>query len=153
MRRHLLAAMLSLAAAPALAATDTPKATVDAFFAGFAKGDLAAVGALHTANPVIIDELPPHAWHGPKAFATWAADLESFDKSRGVTEGVLATSAPTREESDGRHAYVVVPVDFAFKLKGTPVHEAASMAFALTHDKTGWKISGWSFAGAAATKK
>lgn len=153
MREFALAATLALAAGPALAAADTPKAAVDAFFEGFAKGDLKGVAALHTASPVIIDELAPHAWQGPKAFATWGSDLAKHDKAKGITDGTLTAGAPTREESDGTHAYVVVPTEYAFKMKGVAMHEAATMAFALVHGKDGWKISGWSFAGPTPAKK
>ena len=49
-------------------------ATVKAFADAFNKGDMKAAKALHTASPLIIDEVPPHLWSGANAFDSWGAD-------------------------------------------------------------------------------
>jgi ketosteroid isomerase-like protein len=44
-------------------------------------------------------------------------------------------------------AYVVVPADYSFKLKGTPSKETGStMTLTLKKEAAGWRISGWSWA-------
>jgi ketosteroid isomerase-like protein len=150
--RLLLGTALWLAAgAAASAATPDPQlmAPIRKFIDSFNKGDAVAAAATHaaTADLAIIDEVPPHLWRGPQAFQAWNADLDSDAKKRGMTDPKVTISAPTREETSGDNAYVVVPAVFTFKENGKAMREAAQMTFVLKKDAGGWLIHGWTWTG------
>ncbi len=145
------AILCCVVAAAAGAATPEagPLAPIQKFVDSFNQGDVAAAAATHAAGPdlAIIDEVPPHLWHGPQAFQAWSADLDSYSKEHGLTDQVVTLGTPVREEVNGDQAYVVVPVVYAFKERGVAMREAAQMAFALRKGAGGWLIRGWAWAG------
>jgi hypothetical protein len=124
-------------------------APIQKFMDSFNKGDVAGAAATHAAGAdlTIIDEVPPYLWRGPKAFQSWSVDLESDAKKNGITEPMVTLSAPTRTETNGDSAYVVVPAVFTFKLKGAAMREAAQMAFVLKKGASGWLIHAWTWTG------
>jgi len=135
------------ASSVALAADAKLEAPLHQFIDSFNKGDAKAAAATHVAAPSIIDEVPPHLWQGPKAFATWAADLAKNDKAQGISGENVALGEPTREVVKGSRAYVVAPATYSFTQKGAAMREVAQMTFALTKTAKGWKIAGWTWTG------
>jgi len=111
------------------------------------KGDAAGAAATHAADVVIIDEVSPYIWRGGQAFQAWSADLDKDAKARGITDQVVTISAPTREETSGDRAYVVVPAVYTFKERGVAMRESAQFAFALRKGAGGWLIDGWTWTG------
>jgi hypothetical protein len=105
--------------------------------------------ATHAAGPelTIIDEVPPFIWRGAKAFQAWSTTLESVSKQAGITDQKVTISAPTRTESSGDSAYVIVPAVYTYKEKGVDMREAAQMTFALKKGASGWLIHGWTWTG------
>ena len=124
-------------------------APINKFLEAFNKGDTAGAAATHAAEAdlVIIDEVPPFHWSGPKAFQTWAADLEGDSKKNGMTDEKVTIGAPTRVETAGDSAYVIVPSTFSFKQKGVAMRETAQMTFTLKKGAGGWLIHGWTWTG------
>ena len=143
----------ALLVAGGVAAADhvDPAATVRQFIDAFNRGDIKAAEETHVAEPIIIDEFPPYQWQGRHSFKTWLGDLTKNDTAAGVTDGHMKLGDVIRQEATGDHAYVVVATDYSFKLKGTPMHEPSQMTFALKKAKAGWRIVGWTFAGAKPT--
>jgi len=139
-----LAALVCASAAQADPGVDT---TIRHFGDAFNKGDVKVAKALHVAKPVIIDEVGPHLWTGPKAFDGWLADVAKSDAAEGKTDGQVALSAPTREVVSGDRAYVVVPSTYTFKQKGKTLRETAQMTFVLTKVLSDWKIAAWTWTG------
>lgn len=129
-------------------------APITRFVAAFNKGDVAAAAATHAsgADLVIIDEVAPYMWRGPKAFDTWVADLDRDGKTNGLTDQQVTLGTVTRVETDGAWAYVVVPSVYTFKQKGVPMRAPAQMTFALKKDAAGWTIHGWTWTGPRAQK-
>lgn len=129
-------------------------APINKFIDAFNKGDSAGAAATHAseADLVIVDEVPPFLWRGAKAFTAWAADLEADAKTHGITDQKVTISAPTRAETNGSNAYVVVPAVYTFKEKGVAKREAAHMTFALKKGAAGWLIHGWTWTGPNAPK-
>jgi ketosteroid isomerase-like protein len=121
--------------------------TIRQFGDAFNKGDVKAAKTLHVAKPVIIDEVGPHLWTGPKAFDGWQADLAKSDAAEGRTDGQVALSAPTRDVVSGNRAYVIVPSAYSFKQKGKTLRETAQMTFVLTKVSSDWKIAAWTWTG------
>jgi ketosteroid isomerase-like protein len=157
MRTLVLALIASLAVvSPAFAQAADPAivAPINTFVTAFNKGDVAAAAATHTsvADLIIIDEVPPYAWHGPKAVQTWLADLGAADAKAAVTDQQVAISAPTRVEATGTAAYVIVPAVYTFKEKGVAMREAAQMTFFLKKGASGWLIHGWTWTGPKPSK-
>jgi ketosteroid isomerase-like protein len=124
-------------------------APIQKFVDAFNKGDNAAAAATHAAglDLVIIDEVPPYAWHGAQAFQSWGAALEADAQKQGMTEPMVAISKPTRIETTGDAAYVVMPVVYSFKQRGTALREAAQATFVLKKGASGWLIHGWTWTG------
>jgi ketosteroid isomerase-like protein len=140
-------AFAALACASAAQADTGVDTMIRQFGDAFNKGDVKAAKALHVAKPVIIDEVGPHLWTGPKAFAGWLADLAKSDAVEGKTDGQVALSAPTREVVSGDRAYVIVPSTYSFKQKGRTLRETAQMTFVLTKFSSDWKIAAWTWTG------
>jgi hypothetical protein len=128
-------------------------APIQKFVDSFNKGDAAGAAATHAAEAdlVIIDELSPYLWRGPRAFQQWSTDLEADAKKRGITEPMVKIGAPTRREVSGDQAYVVVPAVYTFKEGGVAMRESAQMTFALKKGAGGWLIHGWTWTGPKAT--
>jgi hypothetical protein len=124
-------------------------APIQKFIDSFNKGDSAGAMATHAAGAdlVIIDEVPPFIWRGTKAFQAWSAALDSVSKQAGITDQMVTISAPTRTESSGDSAYVIVPAVYTYKEKGVAMREAAQMTFALKKGTSGWLIHGWTWTG------
>src|SRR5690348_7916104 len=116
--------------------------TIKAFGDAFNKGDMKAAKALHVVSPVIIDEISPHLWTGPKAFDSWGADLDKSEAAEGKSGGQVTIGVPTREVISGDHAYAISPTTYTFKQKGKTMRETAQMTLALEKDAAGaWKIA------------
>jgi hypothetical protein len=124
-------------------------APIKKFIDSFNKGDTAGAAATHAADAdlTITDEVPPFLWRGPQAFKEWSTALDADAKKRGMTEPVVTLKAPTRTETDGNQAYVVVPAVFTFKERGVAMREAAQMTFVLQKGAAGWLIHGWTWTG------
>jgi hypothetical protein len=124
-------------------------APIQKFIDSFNKGDAAGAAATHAAEAdlVIMDELSPYLWRGPRAFQQWSTDLEADGKKRGITEPMVKIGAPTRREVSGDQAYVVVPAVYTFKEGGVAMRESAQMTFALKKGAGGWLIHGWTWTG------
>jgi hypothetical protein len=149
-----LACLLMTAPAFAQATDPAVVAPINAFMAAFNKGDIAGAAATHAAvtDLVIIDEVAPYAWHGAKAFQSWAADLGAADAKRGITDQKVVIGAPTRVEVEGASAYVIVPATYTYAEKGVAMRAAAQMTFTLKKGAGGWLIHGWAWTGPKATK-
>jgi ketosteroid isomerase-like protein len=138
-------------AAPARAQAPEPQliAPIQKFMDSFNKGDIAGAAATHAsgADLTIIDEVPPFVWSGPKAFQAWATSLDTVSKQAGITDQMVTISAPTRTETSGDSAYVIVPAVYTYKEKGVAMREAAQMTFVLKKGASGWLIHGWTWTG------
>jgi len=117
------------------------------FVDGFNKGDAKTALAACADETSIIDEFPPHEWHGAGACAKWAGDYEANAKKDRITDGFVTLGKPRHVDVNGDHAYVVIPTDYVFKQNGKAMKETRSaFAFALQKGANGWRITGWSWA-------
>ncbi len=145
---------LMVALAVILVATGTTVATdktdvmttVHQFVDGFNKGDTASALAACADQTSIIDEFPPHEWHGAGACETWLNDYEANAKANGITDGIVTIDKPWHLDVTGDHAYVVVRANYTYKEKGKPMKETGSaFIFALQKGASGWRITGWAW--------
>ena len=117
------------------------------FVDGFNKGDAKSALAACAEETSIIDEFPPHEWHGAGACAKWADDYVANAKKDGITDGVVTLGKPRHVDVTGDHAYVVIPTNYTFKQNGKAKKETkAAFSFALHKGAAGWRITGWSWA-------
>jgi len=148
MIKFLVALALAAAATTPPAADDKTDvmATINRFVDGFNKGDTRATAACADQTS-IIDEFPPHEWHGAGACLAWMKDYDKDAKKNAITDGVVTLGKPKHLDVDGIYAYVVIPSEYSFKKQGKPVKEKDSaFTFALKKGPAGWKITGWSWA-------
>lgn len=149
MYKLLIAAAVGIFAAdPAVATEKTDvMAPVHQFIDGFNKGDVNSALATCAEQTSIIDEFPPHEWHGAGACAKWASDYDANAKKEGITDAVVTVGKPRHVDVTGDRAYVVVPAGYTFKQKGKAKKEAnAVMAMSLQKTAAGWRITGFSWA-------
>ena len=102
-------------------------ATVHQFVDGFNKGDTKTLLAACADQTSILDEFPPHEWHGTGACAKWVSDFDADAKKNGITDGVVTLSNPSHVDITADRAYVVIPANYTFKQKGKPVSEVGSI--------------------------
>jgi len=122
-------------------------ATVHQFVDSFNKGDAKAATAACAEQTSILDEFPPHEWHGAGACAKWMDDYDADAKKNGITDGIVTLRAPWHVDVAAGRAYVVAPVNYKFKQKGKPAQEIGSViTIALQKTEAGWRITGWAWA-------
>jgi len=93
----------------------------------------------------ILDEFPPHAWHGPTACSDWWKGLLAYDDKSGITDGDATLGKPWTVDVTGDRAYFVAPMTYTYKQNGKSVKESASFAVALKRTQAGWRITSWAY--------
>jgi ketosteroid isomerase-like protein len=155
MRRMITVVVLAVVTAGqapvAAQAPASPKAAVLAavqqFVDGFNKGDEKMLLGACADQMSIIDEFPPHEWHGSGACGTWSKAYDADAKKNGITEGVVTTGTPTYVDIAGDRTYVVGPANYSYRQNGKPVKEVGStFTLALRKTTAGWRITGWAWA-------
>jgi hypothetical protein len=63
----------------------------------------------------ILDEFPPHEWHGPTACTVWWKGLLAYDDQNGITDGDATLGTPQTVDVSGDHAYFVAPMTYKYK--------------------------------------
>jgi hypothetical protein len=93
----------------------------------------------------IVDEFPPHEWHGPTACEDWWKGLLAYNEKNGITDGAATLGTPLTVDVNGGHAYFVAPMTYTYKQHGKVVKETASFTVALRRTQAGWRITGWAY--------
>ena len=121
--------------------------SVHQFVDAFNKGDTETLAAACADQTSIIDEFPPHEWHGVGACSKWASDYDADAKKNGITDGIVTLSKPQHLDITADRAYVVGAANYSYKKNGKPVSETGSiLTLALQKDSAGWRITGWAWA-------
>ena len=141
------AGLAGIPAIAAAAAAEGPMGAVHAFLDAFNRGDIATAPAANDPDVGIVDEIPPHEWHGPGSFQAWVGDLGKAATAAGQTDQKVTLGQTIRQQVDGDTAYAVVRVVYTYREHGRPMVEPAEMALALRNQTGGWKISSWAWAG------
>ncbi len=143
----LLPQLVVAAQAPvATAAQRQILATIQQFVNGVNTNDARMAAAACAPQASIIDEFPPHEWHGASACADWFHDLTAANKAEGISGGIAALGPPIRLAVTGTVAYAVFPSTYSYKQHGKPVTEAgATLTLALKRIGGNWRITGWAW--------
>ncbi len=119
-------------------------ATVRQFVNSFNRGDKKTAATACADKTYIIDEFPPHEWHGAGACLEWMNAYDANARKTGVTNGKVTLGPVRHIDITGGRAYVVVPANYFYRLKGKPVREIGSMFnVVLQKGATGWRIVAW----------
>jgi hypothetical protein len=141
-----LASTLSMAAPAVASEQDDVMKPVRQWVESLNKGDTKAAIAACAKETSIIDEFPPHEWHGEGTCARWVTELEAFNTSLGITDSIVTLAKPHRVDINGDRAYVVVRNDFHYKEKGKPGQVIGALfTVSLKKEQTGWRITGWAW--------
>jgi ketosteroid isomerase-like protein len=140
-------ALAVLVASPAGASgANDPMWVVGKWLDAFNGADKASITAICADEAAVIDDFPPHEWHGAGACSRWFEDFGALSKAQGVTNARIDIDAPSHTESNANFAYLVIPARLSFKLKDKPVQDRGIMTVSLRNGPTGWHISGWVWA-------
>ncbi len=148
MRTILVALAVTALAAGSVLASETGDVMVPVrqFVDGFNKGDVKSALAACAEQTSIIDEIPPHEWHGAGACSNWANDFDADAKKNGITNGIVTLGKARHMQVSGDRAYVVIPATYAYKQKGKPRKESGStLTVALQKGAAGWRIAAWAW--------
>jgi len=119
-------------------------AAVHQYFDNLDKDKLEKALSMCDSDVSILDEFPPHAWHGPTACADWWKALDAYDEKNGITDGAASLGTPWSVDVAGDRAYFVAPATYEYKQHGKPVKEShAVFTVALRRTDAGWRITGW----------
>ena len=123
--------------------------TIEQFATAFNKGDMKTAKALHTAAPVIIDEVAPHLWSGGNAFDGWGADLAKSDAAQGAGRG---GQGDTSARPPAKWCRAITPMWWrprptVSSQAGAAMHETVQITFVLDKEASGWKIASWTWTG------
>jgi ketosteroid isomerase-like protein len=148
MHRLFIALIVAVLAAAPAAATDKADvmSVVHLWVDSFNKGDFKSMAATCTDDAAIIDDFPPHEWHGSGACARWSSDFQAFVKAGDITEPAVTVGKPWHLDLTADRAYVVAPTTFSFKAKGKPTLEKGIVTIALQKGTSGWRMTGWAWA-------
>ncbi len=112
----------------------------------FNKRDAKSALATCADQTSILDDVPPHEWHGVGACSRWMNDDSAFMKENAITDAAVTFGPARHIDVTADRAYVVAPAQFTYLRKGKPVKETATVTMTLKNSETGWHITGWSWA-------
>ena len=113
---------------------------------GFNKGDTKSLLSTCANETSIIDEVPPHEWHGAGGCSAWMKDYDVFAQKKQIADAVTTLGVPRRIEITEDNAYVVVPAKCDYKQAGKPVHENVIVTVSLHKSDASWRLTGWTWA-------
>ena len=149
MQKILIALALAVLTAGPLVASEKTEviATVQQLVDAFNKGDTKSLVAGCTNQMCIIDEFPPHEWHGAGTCSKWLADYDADAKKNGITDGRVTIGTPRHVDVTLDRAYVVIPANYAYKQHGKSMKETGSTwTFTLQKIEADWRVTGWAWA-------
>ena len=112
----------------------------------FNKGDAKSALATCAGETSILDDVPPHEWHGAGACARWMTDDAAFMKKNAISHATVAFGTARHIDIAAGVAYVVAPAQYTYQRQGKPVKETATVTMILQKSENGWHITGWSWA-------
>jgi len=150
LRRLALTLMVALAfviKSPSTFAADKTDVVdaVNRYLTNLATDKIQTAVAMCDPDVSILDEFPPHTWHGPTACADWWKGLLAYNEKSGITDGDATLGKVWTVDVTEDRAYFVAPMTYTYKQNGKSVRESASFAVALKRSQAGWRITSWAY--------
>ena len=92
------------------------------------KDKLETALAMCDAQVSILDEFPPHEWHGPTACADWWKALLAYNEKSGITDGDATLGTPWTVDVSGDRAYFSLPRPTPISNMGNPFRSLAQFS-------------------------
>jgi ketosteroid isomerase-like protein len=148
MRKLMLGVALTVAGVAGAHASDKADvlATVHTWVESFNKADAQSAAAMCTDEAAIVDDFPPHQWHGSGACAKWFGDVQAYLKTNGMSAASVSIAKPKYVTVTGDAAYVVATAKFNFTQKAKVTIEPAVVVMSFKKTGDGWRITGWGWA-------
>jgi ketosteroid isomerase-like protein len=145
--KHVITCLLAILAAAPAVATDEPAvmSVLRNWVMGFNSGDAKSAIANCADQTSLIDDFPPHEWHGAGACAKWFSDFQTMCRSEGITDAAIALGKPMHIDISAGVAYVVAPTTLTFQRKGVPVKDKGVLTVTLQGGASDWRITGWAW--------
>jgi hypothetical protein len=141
-----VAAAFTLSAHAVSAAPPAVLAPIAAFVRTSNAGDRAEFLKLFTPDATVVDNFAPYRFTPPNGPAKWYDGFNADAAASGSTDGVISTRAPKYVRVTGDRAWIVMPTDYRYKLKGTPELETGSLVFTESRVHGTWLITSMSWA-------
>jgi ketosteroid isomerase-like protein len=109
-------------------------------------GDRAAFLKLFTPDAAVVDNFAPYRFAPPNGPAKWYDGFGADAAASGSTDGVISTRTPKYVHVTGDHAWIVMPTEYRYKLKGKPELETGSLVFTESRLHGTWLITSMSWA-------
>jgi len=135
-----------LSAPAASAATPAVLAPIAAIVRLSNAGDRAAFLKLFTPDAVVVDNFAPYRFAPPNGPAKWYDGFGKDAAASGSTDGVISTRTPKYVHVTGDRAWIVMPTDYRYKLKGKPELETGWLVFTESRVRGTWLITSMSWA-------
>lgn len=113
---------------------------------GFNKGDTAMFLGSCDKETAIVDEVPPHEWHGAQGCTQWMKDYGVFVEKEQISDAVTTLGKTHRIQVSDDHAYVVIGAQCDYKQAHKSVHEDVIVTLALHKVGMSWRLTGWTWA-------
>ena len=108
---------------------------------GFNKSDVKSIKASCADQASVVDDFPPHEWHGAGACSKWFDDFQTFATQAEITAPLIAVGAPWHVDVTGEIAYVVAPATLIYKKKGKPAELVGIVTLVLHRGPADWRIT------------
>jgi ketosteroid isomerase-like protein len=89
----------------------------------------------------VIDDFPPHEWHGAGACSKWFGDFQTFAKAAEIADPTIAIGKIWHIDVTGEVAYVVASATLAYQKKGNPAKLRAIITAILQKGAVDWRIT------------
>ena len=145
MRAVMLAAVVAVAASPALGAVNNRdiRAAVDTY-AQATVGDTIKSASLCDANSTVVDEFAPHLWRGAGC-AAWAKDFVAMERREGITACKVALGPKGAVVAETDTAYAVYPATVSCLKRGKPFADHGEWTLVLHKVGSAWKVASWTW--------
>jgi SnoaL-like domain len=121
-------------------------AAVHRFFDNLSNNTIETAAAVCDSPVSIIDEFPPHEWHGPTACVDWWKAYNAYNQNNGIKSEGASLGTPWNVYVTGDRAYFVAPSTYTYEQNGKTVKESRSVFTAsLKRTESGWRITAWAW--------
>lgn len=126
---------------------ETPVMAVQNYIDAFNRGDAESMASCFADQGSILDGMAPHLWVGPTAASDWYRDVLVEGEHLDAGDYHATIGEPAHNNVTGDSAYLVVPAEMTFMLKGQQIRQTgATFTFALRNQGGDWRIAAWAWA-------